>query len=68
MGRAARLVIGYTLLTAGALVACWGGFIVSLGGDTPGNDHPYAGAGLLILLVGVGIVVGGIVTIMWRPR
>jgi len=68
VGRVARLVLGYALLVAGALVACWGAFIISLGGDTPGVEHPYAGAGILILVVGVGITVGGIVTVMWRSR
>jgi hypothetical protein len=81
MRRLTRLINGHVLLVGGGLLAAGGMLLVHYGRTTsapppyPGIvgsfrvvGHPYAGAGIAVLSVGLAITLSRTVAIMWRAR
>jgi len=75
-----RLVGSHVLLAAGAVVAAGGMLLVHYGrtsskppysgiaGSFRVVTHPYAGAGIAVLVVGLVTTIFGIVVVIWRAR
>ena len=60
MGRVGQLVVGYALMVAGVLTAAFGAFAIWLGGEGGQDDHPYAGFGVVVVVIGVAAVAFGL--------